>query len=198
MTPELVTYILTVGLGIVVGLTLSAFRRSVYTKWLEHKLATARVELADLQQAKQQPWLTGATKEYHLQKRIAELKAENEALKGKDDGTEKCMNCASMVEQVWNAPDELWNTLSGYPQGNGVLCARCFDREAKKQGIFLYWSCQPDQFLHKENEALRYKAQQVVDGISGGEFDKFSGFDDYVVPYRLIDELDTLLTGAKP
>ena len=52
--------------------------------------------------------------------------------------------------------------------------------------------------LEAENEALRYKAQQVVDGIRGGGFDKFSGYGDYVVPYQLIDELaDALLTGEQ-
>ena len=70
MTPELVTYILTVSLGIVVGLALSATRQSVYTRWLERKLATTRIELAKLKDTRQQPWLQGATKEYHLQKKI--------------------------------------------------------------------------------------------------------------------------------
>ena len=81
MTPELVTYILTVSLGIVVGLALSATRRSVYTRWLERKLATTRIELAKLKDTRQQPWLQGATKEYHLQKRIAELETELEEAK---------------------------------------------------------------------------------------------------------------------
>ena len=93
--------------------------------------------------------------------RVEQLEADNEALRGKDDGTEKCLNCGSMVEQVWNAPDELWDTLSGYPQDNGILCIRCFDRGAQKQGVFLYWSCQPNQFLHKENEALKEKSESA-------------------------------------
>ena len=75
MTPELVTYILTVSLGIVVGLALSAIGRSGYIRWLERKLAMARKELAVLRKEHQQPWLQGATTEYHLQKRIKELKA---------------------------------------------------------------------------------------------------------------------------
>lgn len=52
--------------------------------------------------------------------------------------------------------------------------------------------------LEAKIEGLMNKAQQVVDGAHGGEFDKFSGHDDYVVPYQLIDELqDVLLTGEK-
>ena len=73
MTPELVTYILTVCLGIVVGLALSAFGKHKYIQWLERKLAMARKELAVLRNEHQQPWLQGATTEYHLQKKIKEL-----------------------------------------------------------------------------------------------------------------------------
>jgi uncharacterized protein YneF (UPF0154 family) len=75
MTPELVTYILTVSLGILVGLALSAFGKHKYIQWLERKLATARKELAVLRNEHQQPWLQGATTEYNLQKRITELEA---------------------------------------------------------------------------------------------------------------------------
>lgn len=120
--------------------------RDAYIRWLERKLAMARKDLAVLRKERQQPWLTGATTEYHLQKRITELEKENETLRGVDDGTEKCMNCNSMVEQVWHASDEFWNELSGYPQGNGVLCSRCFDRKAKAQEVYLYWTCQPNSF----------------------------------------------------
>ena len=77
---------------------------------------------------------------------VVQLEAENEALKGNDDGTEKCMNCESMVEQVWHTEDDAWNKLSGYPDGNGLLCIRCFDRKAQEQGVYLYWACQPDSF----------------------------------------------------
>ena len=89
MTPELVTYILAISLGIVVGLALTALCRNNYIRWLERKLATARIELAQLKETRQQPWLQGATKEYHLQKRITELKRELlqwESLYGKYPG----------------------------------------------------------------------------------------------------------------
>ena len=74
MTPELVTYILTVSLGIVLGLALMAFWRNTYVRWLERKLATTRIELAQLKETRQQPWLQGATTEYHLQKKIEALR----------------------------------------------------------------------------------------------------------------------------
>ena len=52
--------------------------------------------------------------------------------------------------------------------------------------------------LEADNAALKRKAQDVVDGATGGGFDKFSGFDDYVISYQLIDELaDALLTAEE-
>jgi hypothetical protein len=58
-----------------------------------------------------------------------------------------------------------------------------------------YWTIASYEELADEVARLEEKAQQVVDGTRGGGFDKFSGFDDYVVPYQLIDELaDALLT----
>ena len=49
--------------------------------------------------------------------------------------------------------------------------------------------------LKMEKEYLRGKAQAVVDGKTGGGFDKFSGFDDYIIPYQLVDELADALLG---
>lgn len=81
-----------------------------------------------------------------LKSQVAQLEEENKTLKGNDDRTEKCMNCSSMVEQIWHVSDELWNELSGYAEGSGILCSRCFDRKAREKGIYLYWACQPDSY----------------------------------------------------
>ena len=100
----------------------------------------------------------------------AALKRENEALKGVDDGTEKCMTCDSMVEQVWHVSDELWNRLSGYPEGNGLLCTRCFDRKAQEQGVHLYWACQPSSYpKQEESEALKDAANSLLGLIEVGK-----------------------------
>ena len=55
-------------------LALVIISRNKYIQWLERKLAQTRVELSQLQQMRTQPWLQGATTEWHLQKRITELK----------------------------------------------------------------------------------------------------------------------------
>ena len=61
------------------------------------------------------------------------------------------------------------------------------------------WDVQELEFelaaLKMEKEYLRGKAQAVVDGKTGGGFDKFSGFDDYIIPYQLVDELADALLG---
>ena len=64
--------------------------RNKYVQWLERKLAMARKELKQLRNERQQPWLTGATTEYHLRNRIDEATAIMENLINKtesiDDG----------------------------------------------------------------------------------------------------------------
>ena len=87
-----------------------------------------------------------------------QLEAENRALKGNDDGTEKCMRCSSMVEQIWNVSNELWDELSGYPKGDGILCSRCFDKKAREKGIYLFWTCQPNSY--PEADALFAREDQ--------------------------------------
>ena len=66
-------YLLTVLLGIIIGWALAATKKAVYTRWLENKLADARVRIEMLTSG--QPWLIGATTEYHLRKRIKALEA---------------------------------------------------------------------------------------------------------------------------
>lgn len=73
----MIEYLLTVILGVIIGLALPVFKRFNYVIWLELKLAQAREDLRQIQQIRQQPWLTGATTEYHLQKHITKLETEN-------------------------------------------------------------------------------------------------------------------------
>ena len=55
--------------------------------------------------------------------------------------TEICGRCGGKVGLVWHAPDELWWRLSGYPTDAGVLCERCFDERARREGEHLCWEC---------------------------------------------------------
>lgn len=76
----MVTEILFVAIALLFVLTLVIINRNIYVQRPERKLAMARKELNQLRNDRQQPWLIGATTEYHLQKHITELEAKNEWL----------------------------------------------------------------------------------------------------------------------
>lgn len=55
---------------------------------------------------------------------------------------EVCQKCGESVRYVWHAPDKLWKDVTGFMDGNGVLCLRCFDGLVwERLHRFLYWSC---------------------------------------------------------
>ena len=51
---------------------------------------------------------------------------------------EVCRRCGADVGLVWAAPHALWNGLTGGP--NGILCVKCFDKLARRNGIILRWA----------------------------------------------------------
>lgn len=53
--------------------------------------------------------------------------------------SEHCCRCGLPVGVWWNTTDELWADLSGYENGEGVLCVGCFDEVAARRGIALRW-----------------------------------------------------------
>lgn len=75
---------------------------------------------------------------------VVEVGACLDVLAGMPDGCvegELCQRCRRQYVLVWDAPDDLWATVSGHPQGNGLLCPDCFDELAREGGIFLHWEC---------------------------------------------------------
>lgn len=50
---------------------------------------------------------------------------------------EVCGECGRPVEQVWNAPDELWQEVMGWP--GGLLCIRCFDAKLEDRPGWVLW-----------------------------------------------------------
>ena len=61
-------YLLTVFMGVIIGGALMATWNHSYIRWLKKKLVDSQAENNKLRAG--QPWLQGATKEYHLQKKI--------------------------------------------------------------------------------------------------------------------------------
>jgi len=68
---EILIVVVPIGVFAMIALVLTC--KDKYTKWLERKLAQVRQELSQLQQMRTQPWLQGASTEWHLQKKIKEL-----------------------------------------------------------------------------------------------------------------------------
>jgi hypothetical protein len=52
---------------------------------------------------------------------------------------EFCHDCGVRQPLTWLASDELWKEVTGYREGEGVYCPRCFQRRARQCGIFLRW-----------------------------------------------------------
>lgn len=54
--------------------------------------------------------------------------------------TERCGVCGWKVGMVWWCDNPImWVLVTGYSEGEGVLCMQCFDDRAHKQGIYLQW-----------------------------------------------------------
>jgi len=70
---EILIVVVPIGVFAMIALVLTC--KDKYTKWLERKLAQTREELSTLQQMRTQPWLQGATTEWHLRKRIDSARA---------------------------------------------------------------------------------------------------------------------------
>lgn len=57
-----------------------------------------------------------------------------------------CKKCHAVHEEVWNCSDDLWAIISGHHDGSGIWCMKCFEKEARKKGVALYWECKAWQF----------------------------------------------------
>lgn len=52
---------------------------------------------------------------------------------------EHCQICGEEYSYVWTISDELWEKVTGIKNGGGLQCIHCFEREADKKGIIIYW-----------------------------------------------------------
>jgi len=59
---------------------------------------------------------------------------------------ERCQECGRYVEQVWQAPNDIWEKVTGIKDGSGILCINCFNAKAEAQRVFLYWECREDRY----------------------------------------------------
>lgn len=58
--------------------------------------------------------------------------------------TERCCFCGWKVEVVWWCEDEIaWTTVTGYKDGGGISCVKCFDSRASTRKLSLRWLATP-------------------------------------------------------
>lgn len=61
--------------------------------------------------------------------------------------TEICCYCGGGVNAVWWCPDKaLWQQLTGWENGGGVACMRCFEGLATERGVFLKWTATTEDY----------------------------------------------------
>jgi hypothetical protein len=56
-----------------------------------------------------------------------------------DDPDLSCWRCGNDSFEIWMAPDDLWQLVSGMG-ARGRLCIACFDTLACERGIVLCWT----------------------------------------------------------
>lgn len=80
-----------------------------------------------------------------------------------DEITEVCQKCGGACELVWHAPDKLWRDVTGFKDGEGILCVNCFAALVwKRKHRFLYWSCDIRRYpRHAIFQHLRHHLRQL-------------------------------------
>lgn len=70
---------------------------------------------------------------------IARIRASVLILLGHE--TEICALCGGKVEVVWWCEShDLWTRLTGWSDGQGIVCISCFDELAERDGVILQWT----------------------------------------------------------
>jgi len=57
-----------------------------------------------------------------------------------------CETCDHLYPEIWMAPKQLWEKVTGRTDGSGLMCMACFDELARERGIFLHWTCELLQY----------------------------------------------------
>lgn len=110
--------------------------------------------LIEAHQFEQRPWLYFFLRRFELTrwtlrtrlhpeaKWYARLLALYLAITGFE--TERCCFCGWKVEVVWWCEDQiLWETVTGYENGEGISCVACFSKRAGARSLPLKWKVGP-------------------------------------------------------
>ena len=53
----------------------------------------------------------------------------------------------SDIYQVYRVSDEIWRTVTGFQNGEGTLCLKCFTEKAFKENIHIHWEGEKNSFI---------------------------------------------------
>ncbi len=110
----------------------------------------------------------------------APVSKETRAVPTPDDPeSEHCYDCGSAVSVVWTAPDHMWSTVTGRPDGGGLLCVRCFDKRAEQQGVLLRW------VPHYDPDERSAGAAPSVEDAVVGRGNPWQFFTEHPLPWEV-------------
>ncbi len=118
---------------------------SFIIKWMCENVDTSQLTLPDDYQ------LEKITDDAHS----AFIKAEYYKQPESTEPMEHCHKCGRGYSTVWQTTDKVWEFVTNINNASGLLCMDCFDKEAERIGIALYWECAIGKFPTKLHELLQ-------------------------------------------
>ena len=62
-----------------------------------------------------------------------------------DPEGEHCRSCKKLYHEVYEVSDELWKKVTGWKNGEGLLCLECFTKLALQKGVHIFWRGENDK-----------------------------------------------------
>lgn len=71
-----------------------------------------------------------------------------------DNEGEYCRKCYKLYHEVYEVSDKLWKKVTGWKNGEGLLCIECFTKIAFGKGIAIFWKGKEDSDeKYKDNKS---------------------------------------------
>lgn len=77
---------------------------------------------------------------------------------------ETCCICGQQYHEVYKVSDSLWSDVTGFQNGEGMVCLTCFTQKAYKKNISIYWEGEKSSFV-SDSIALRILGLLGLSGI---------------------------------
>ena len=90
-----------------------------------------------------------------------------------------CELCKHEYHIAWDAPDHIWQTISGHTDNSGLLCPTCFDTLARLKGVILIWHVanKPKEDMNNVIKKKEEEEQKIAPiDIKGQPINTMEGF----------------------